>query len=143
MQYVCDAPGQKTWFRIETESEAALESQAMHHALEAHFQRERQAAIATYHPPRTLNNIEKNIGLDAHVAHAMPRFLSLRDNAGTPLASAMLPPAKACGTLRPTIVGPAYADAYVAQDDAIAALEKTVGMSLRRERNNPFESRTP
>jgi len=33
----------------------------MRHALEEHFQRERQAAIATYHPPKTLNNIEKNI----------------------------------------------------------------------------------
>jgi len=39
----------------------------------------------------------------------MPLFLTLRDNEGTPLASAMLPSVKACGTLRPTIVGPAYA----------------------------------
>ena len=143
MQYVCDAPGQKTWFRIETESEAALESQAMSHAMEEHFQRERQAAIASYRPPKSLNNIEKNIGLDAHVLRTMPLFLTLRDNEGTPLASAMLPSVKACGTLRPTIVGPAYADAYAAQDGAIAALEKTFGLSLRRERNNPFESCYP
>ena len=28
MQFVCDAAGQKTWFRIETEAEAARESLA-------------------------------------------------------------------------------------------------------------------
>jgi hypothetical protein len=33
MQFVCDAPP-KTWFRIETEGEAALESRAMDHAVE-------------------------------------------------------------------------------------------------------------
>jgi hypothetical protein len=58
MQYVCDAPGDKTWFRIETENEAAL-------------------------------------------------------------------------------------DAYSAHDGAIAALEKCFGLSLRRERHNPFENMSP
>ena len=29
MQYVCDAPKGKTWFRIETEGEAAHESRLM------------------------------------------------------------------------------------------------------------------
>src|SRR5579859_6668311 len=33
MQYVCDAPDGKTWFRIETESEAQGESDAMNHAV--------------------------------------------------------------------------------------------------------------
>ncbi|HEX4304294.1 MAG TPA: hypothetical protein VHZ78_15990 [Rhizomicrobium sp.] len=141
MQYVCDAPGDKTWFRIETESEAVLESQAMRHALENHFALERQRAIANYRPPATLNNIERYIGLDAHVTRTMPRFLTLRDKQGTPLASAMLPPqATGSGHFRPTIVGPAYSDAYSAHDGAIAALEKCFGLSLRRECHNPFEN---
>src|ERR1043166_4216628 len=29
MGYVCDAPGSKTWFRIETEAEAVAESETM------------------------------------------------------------------------------------------------------------------
>ena len=29
MRYVCDAPSGKTWFQIETEAEAALESALM------------------------------------------------------------------------------------------------------------------
>ena len=34
MKYVCDAPGGNTWFRIESEAEAATESEAMRHAVE-------------------------------------------------------------------------------------------------------------
>ena len=34
MRYVCDAPGGKTWFRIETEAEAVAESETMRHAVE-------------------------------------------------------------------------------------------------------------
>jgi hypothetical protein len=34
MRYVCDAPNGKTWFRIETEAEAATESETMRHAVE-------------------------------------------------------------------------------------------------------------
>ena len=34
MRYVCDAPGGKTWFRIETEAEASMESEGMRHAVE-------------------------------------------------------------------------------------------------------------
>src|SRR5262249_45836766 len=36
MQFVCDAPP-KTWFRIETEGEATLESREMNHAVEKYF----------------------------------------------------------------------------------------------------------
>ena len=39
MQYVCDAPKGKTWFRIETEGEAAHESRLMSHAVEKYFRR--------------------------------------------------------------------------------------------------------
>ncbi len=34
MRFVCDAAGGKTWFRIETEAEAAQESELMRHAVE-------------------------------------------------------------------------------------------------------------
>jgi hypothetical protein len=33
MQYVCDAPKGRTWFRIETEGEAAHESRLMSHTV--------------------------------------------------------------------------------------------------------------
>ena len=36
MRYVCDAPDTGAWFRIERQGEAALESQAMSHAVEKH-----------------------------------------------------------------------------------------------------------
>jgi hypothetical protein len=35
MQYVCDAPKGKTWFRIETEGEAVHESRLMGHTTAA------------------------------------------------------------------------------------------------------------
>ena len=34
MRFVCDAPDRTTWFQIETEAEAALESDLMQHAVE-------------------------------------------------------------------------------------------------------------
>ena len=46
MRYVCDAPGGKTWFRIETEGEAVAESEAMHHAVEKYFRKEHERAAA-------------------------------------------------------------------------------------------------
>jgi hypothetical protein len=45
MQYICDAPGQKSWFRIETEGEAARESDAMSHAVEKHFRQAREGTV--------------------------------------------------------------------------------------------------
>src|SRR5437868_2051337 len=50
MEYVCDAPGGKTWFRIETEAEALSESQEMNHAVEKYFRREREKAVQSYRP---------------------------------------------------------------------------------------------
>ena len=47
MQFVCDAPP-KTWFRIETEGEAALESRAMDHAVEKDFQMPKYATLPGY-----------------------------------------------------------------------------------------------
>ena len=45
MQYVCDAPKGKTWFRIETEGEAVHESRLMGHTVEKYFRREREKAV--------------------------------------------------------------------------------------------------
>ena len=42
MQYISDTPDGKTWFRIETEGEAAAESTIMNHAVEKHFGRPRE-----------------------------------------------------------------------------------------------------
>jgi len=91
MQFICYAPGRRTWFRIETEAEAAAESEAMHHAVEKYFRREHDAAVSSYRPTVTAY-IERDIGLKAHVLRTMPVFLTLREHDGTPIATAMLPP---------------------------------------------------
>src|SRR5215212_11477612 len=91
MRYVCDAPSGKTWFQIETEAEAALESDLMQHAVEKHFRQVREHAATTYVPPSG-SYIEQNIGLKAHLQRVMPVFLTLRDQEGIGLATAMLPP---------------------------------------------------
>jgi hypothetical protein len=80
MRYVCDA-GSKTWFEIETEVEAAAESQLMNHAVEKHFRNAIEEATASYVPPEG-PVIEQNIGLSAHIRRVMPRFPTLRDADG-------------------------------------------------------------
>jgi hypothetical protein len=50
MQYVCDAPEGKTWFRIETEGEAMHESRLMSHTVEKYFRREREKAVQSWRP---------------------------------------------------------------------------------------------
>lgn len=77
MQYVCDAPKGKTWFRIETEGEAVHESRLMSHTVEKYFRREREKAVQSWRPERP-NAIERDIGLEAHVQREMPLFLTLR-----------------------------------------------------------------
>ena len=96
MQYVCDAPNGKTWFRIETEGEAVHESRLMGHTVEKYFRREREKAVQSWHPKRP-NAIERDIGLEAHVQREMPLFLTLRDGEGNALTTAMLP---RCGALQ-------------------------------------------
>src|SRR3954452_22122940 len=91
MRYVCDAPDQKTWFQIETEGEAARESDLMQHAVEKHFRQAREHAATTYVLPSG-SYIEQNIGLKGHLERVMPVFLTLRDSEGNGLATAMLPP---------------------------------------------------
>ena len=64
MQYVCDAPNGKAWFRIETEGEAVHESRLMSHTVEKYFRREREKAVQSWRPERP-NAIERDIGLEA------------------------------------------------------------------------------
>lgn len=140
MQYVCDAGGRRTWFRIETEAEAAAESESMRHAVEKYFRREREAAVRSY-KPLTTNYIERDIGLAAHIQRSMPLFLTLREHDGTPLATAMLPPlAKADESFRTIVVGPANGDPFAAHDAAIQALGKHFNLSLTRERCYPYQN---
>jgi len=138
MKYVCDAPGGRTWFRIETEAEAAVESEIMAHAVEKFFRREKEKAAQTYQPTSTAF-IERDIGLKAHIQRQMPLFLTLRNDDGDPLATAMLPPGGAPDeSFTCIVVGPKNADPYPEHEDAIAALGQHFGLTLDRERCYPY-----
>ncbi len=138
MQYVCDAPDGKTWFRIETEAEALTESEGMKHAVEKYFRRENDKAVASY-KPTSQNFIERDIGLKAHIGRTTPLFLTLRDREGNPLATAMLPAGgHEDSSFRTIIVGPSNSDPYPTQADAIAALGKHFGLTLDREHCFPY-----
>jgi len=50
MDFVCDAPEGKSWFRIVTEGEAIAESQEMRHAVEKHFRHQWEAAAKSFKP---------------------------------------------------------------------------------------------
>lgn len=138
MQYVCDA-GAKTWFRIETLAEAALESQIMDHVVEKYFRQAYEQATHSYAPPRSAPAIERNIGLKAHIQRKMPWFLTLRDCEGRALVTAMLPPA-ACDDrgFRPIIVGFANSDPYSDHAGAIRQLGQHFGLTLDPARCYPY-----
>lgn len=140
MKFVCDAPGGRTWFRLETEAEADAESELMRHAVAKFFRRERERAIAAWRPPATAPAIERDIGLKDFIARTMPLFLTLRDDEGDGLATAMLPPEKseAPESFRIIIVGPANSDPYEAHADAIAALAQRLGVPLPRDVCYPY-----
>ena len=91
MQYVCDA-GEDTWFRIETQGEATLESRVMNHTLENNFREAYEMAARLHTPSKSVRFVEQNIGLKAHIQHTMPIFLTLRTKDGTALVTAILPP---------------------------------------------------
>ncbi len=132
MKYICDAPGKKTWFRIETEAEAEQESALMHHAVEKYFRREKEKAIRTYKPTSTIY-IEQNIGLGAHLQREMPLFLTLRDADGSGLATAMLPAGDEDDPeFRKIIVGAGNCDPYPEHEEAIRALGVHFGLTLHR-----------
>ena len=138
MQYVCDTPDGKTWFRIETEGEAAAESDIMNHAVEKHFRQAREKATESYKPVSQVF-FEQNIGLAAHLQRAMPMFLTLRDNEGTALATAMLPPSgKPDPGFRPIIVGFGNRDPYPEHGAAIETLGRHFGIPLERARCYPY-----
>ena len=138
MKYICDAPGDRTWFRLETEAEVARESALMNHAVEKYFLREMANARASYRPTSTVS-FEQNIGLKAHLERSAPMFLTLRDRDGEGLATAMLPPGgKDDQAFRIVIVGPNNADPYPQHGDAIAALGAHLGLMLDRARCYPY-----
>lgn len=138
MQYICDAPP-NTWFRLETEAEASAESKSMDHAVERHFKQSHQRASASYVPPITLHSFEQKIGLKDHIKKAMPLFLTLRDNSGAPLITAMLPPqGREDKTFRPIIVGRSNADPYPGYAGAIKKLGDHYGLTLDPVRCFPY-----
>ena len=138
MQFVVDAPNGKTWFRIETEAEAVSESETMRHAVEKYYRLEREKAAQTYQPV-SKTFFEQEIGLNAHIQHEMPLFLTLRDQDGVAHVTAMLPPGgKDDLAARIIIVGPANADPYPGEGDAIKALGAHFGIALERERCFPY-----
>jgi hypothetical protein len=139
MKYVCDAPGRKIWFLIESEAEAEQESMLMDHAVAKYFRREREDAIRSYSPPSTIYAFEQNIGLQAHIQREMPLFLTLRNFEGGALATAMLPP-KSRNRSNPKIiiVGKGNSDPYPAHEAAIQALGAYLGLTLDRARCYPY-----
>ena len=143
MQFVCDALGQTSWFRIETEGEAILESQIMGHAVEKYFRQAWDAATATYRST-TSHFIEQNIGLKAHVQRTMPVFLTLRDAEGNGLATAMLPPGgRNDPSFKIIIVGPENRDPYSDHGEAIRKLGEHFGLTLDRNRCYPYSVTRP
>ena len=139
MRYVVDAPNGKTWFRLETETEAARESELMRHAVEKYFRLEREKAAQTYQPV-SKTFFEQEIGLNAHIQREMPLFLTLRDEDGNAHVTAMLPPGgKDSPLFRVIIVGPANADPYATEGEAIKALGSHFGIALERERCYPYQ----
>lgn len=136
MEYICDAPGDLTWFRLINEAEAAAESEAMRHAVEKHFRREWEKAEEAYQPATSVF-IEQDINKRAHIQRAMPLFLTLRNQDGAPLVTAMLPP-RGKGDGACIIVGPGNADPYLEHAGSIRALGEHFGLTLDRARCYPY-----
>src|SRR5262249_1565384 len=134
-----DAPAAKTWFRIETEAEAALESRAMNHAVEKHFRHAYEQAAKTYVPPRSGSFIERDIGLKAHIQPVRPVFLRFRDGAGRALVAGRLPPLGPDDqAFKPIIVGLANSNPYPEHADAIRRLGEHFGITLDPGRCYPY-----
>lgn len=138
MRFVCDAPGGGAWFAIETIAEAEAEAALMQHAVDRHFARAHTLATATFTSPDP-NGIMRDIGLKAHILRTMPLFLTLRDEEGAGLATAMLPPqGQPTPRFRIIIVGPSNADPYPDNAAAIAALGRHFGVELARAMCFPY-----
>jgi hypothetical protein len=138
MQYICDAPGKYTWFRIETEAEAEQESLLMNHAVAKHFRLERESAKQSYRPT-SRSIVEQNIGLEPHIQRETPWFLTLRDSDGDAHVTAMLPPGgREDPSFKPVIVGKDNSDPYPEHGDAIDALAEHLDIALDRDRSYPY-----
>ena len=138
MQYVCDAPDGGTWFRLETEAEAAQESALMGHAVEKHYRRSAEQAACSF-DPTGIPFIEQDIARGVHTERSMPVFLTLRDAEGEALATAMLPPRlRPDPAFRCILVGRGNADPYPDHGAAIAALARHLRMNLEREACYPY-----
>ena len=139
MQYVCDASAKLTWFRIETEGEAARESADMAHAVEKHFRMSRDSAARSWKPPAGARYIEQDIGKADYIKRAMPIFLTLRDDDGAAHVTAMLPPLGCPDAMfRPVIVGRANADPWPQFGDAIEKLAVHYKIKLEHARCYPY-----
>jgi hypothetical protein len=139
MQYVCDAPGGRTWFRLETEAEAEAESALMRHAVDKYFRRHLAEARESYRAPARAPAFERDIGLKAHLARSTPLYLTLRADDGAGLATAMLPPqGRNQAHFKIIIVGPDNADPYPTHGDAIEKLAQHFGLELKREECFPY-----
>ncbi len=138
MQFVCDAPP-NTWFRLESEGEAMVESKAMSHAVDKYFRQAKDIAAKSYKPPPSGLYIEQNIGLKSHIQKSMPLFIALKNRDGKSLVTAMLPPGgKDDKSFRPIVVGDNNSDPYQAYGDAIKALGKHYGLTLDPARCFPY-----
>ena len=138
MQYICDGPDGKTWFRLEDEMEAELESELMSHAVAKHFRRNLEDAKRTYRPTSPVS-FEQNIGLKAHLANTMALFLTLRNQDGEALATAMLPPRGEQNVrFQCIIVGKGNSDPYDEHGAAIEALAEHFDLPLHRRDCYPY-----
>ena len=138
MEYICDAPGGLTWFRLTTDTEAARESAEMRHAVEKHFRREQEKAAASFRPLTSVF-IEQEIGKEAHITRTMPMFLTLRDEDGKAHVTAMLPPGgRGDPDFACIVVGLANADPYPRHGEAIEALAQHFAIPLERSDCYPY-----
>jgi hypothetical protein len=136
MEYVCDAPHDRTWFRLVSEAEAVAESLEMRHAVEKHYRREREKAAESFRPVSSAF-IEQDIGKEAHIQREMPLFMTLRNQDGEALVTAMLPP-RGRGGGACIIVGAGNTDPYPDHGDAIRALAEHFGLTLERAACFPY-----
>jgi hypothetical protein len=138
MLHVCDAPDGKTWFRLENDIEAEQESELMGHAVAKHFLREMKTAQESFKPASPVS-FEGNIGRDAHIQREMPLFVTLRNQNGEALVTAMLPPGGRPNTsVKSMVVGPKNADPYPEHEAAIQALADHFGLTLDRANCFPY-----
>ncbi|MDR3535078.1 MAG: hypothetical protein P4L71_01135 [Acetobacteraceae bacterium] len=112
------------------------ESAEMRHAVEKHYRREREKAAESFRPLSTAF-IEQEIGKEAHIQREMPLFLTLRNQDGEALVTAMLP-VRGRGGGTCIIVGPGNTDPYPDHGDAIRTLGQHYGLTLERAACFPY-----